>query len=58
MRCEVCQGAGMIRTAPGECSPCYECNQFAIIHCCEGLREQPEPEEMINNQNQSNGSGR
>jgi hypothetical protein len=49
MRCEVCQGAGFIRTAPGECSPCYECNQFAIIHCCEGLiaNEQPESDRPI-----------
>ncbi len=38
MRCEVCQGA---RYTDG-CTPCAECNGFAIVHCCDGLREQPE----------------
>jgi hypothetical protein len=27
-------------------APCPTCNGSGIAHCCEGDREQPEPEEM------------
>lgn len=38
MHCEACHGKGFIQHP----IPCPECNGFAIQHCCDGLREQPE----------------
>lgn len=44
MRCERCQGGG--RVLPGRGSPSYalcpDCNGCGVVHCCDGLREQPE----------------
>lgn len=45
MRCEVCQGVGYIITNwQDKPTPCFECNGFAIIACCDGLQCQPETE--------------
>jgi hypothetical protein len=49
MKCERCQGKGMIATGffDGEHlytdeEPCPECNGSGIQSCCEGTCEQPE----------------
>jgi hypothetical protein len=43
MRCEVCQGTRYIQMAPQDPpQPCANCHGFATVHCCDGLREQPE----------------
>ena len=41
MICETCYGTGLIR----QIIPCHECGGHGVIHCCDGLCEQPEPEE-------------
>jgi RecJ-like exonuclease len=41
MRCEVCQGTGQNWLTV----ICSECGGSGLQHCCEGLREQPEPKE-------------
>jgi hypothetical protein len=52
MICDICGGDGVLpivnideNTGPVLCGeePCFECGGTGIIHCCEGLREQPEP---------------
>ena len=41
MRCEVCQGTGTICASKWEQpTPCYECNGFAVVSCCEGTERQ------------------
>ncbi len=47
MRCEVCQGSGYIFAKYDEPMPCAECNAYGFANCCEGLREQPEPDGEI-----------
>lgn len=43
MRCEVCQGLGVIQAAPHDpAMPCASCNGSGSQNCCEGLVEQPE----------------
>jgi hypothetical protein len=55
MICELCDGCGYV-VAPGVRPddptrrvwlklPCGDCGGSGITHCCEGLREQPEPED-------------
>lgn len=56
MRCEHCHGSGhqilfgqFYRSDDGSWNtsfraPCLECGGTGIIHCCDGLKEQPEPE--------------
>ena len=53
MRCEKCQGAGhrkspyIVGLKDGDIytvNVCTDCGGTGIAHCCEGMREQPEPE--------------
>ncbi len=53
MRCTECHGRGVFGTinSDGEYGPlfpralpCPECGGTGHLHCCEGLREQPETE--------------
>jgi hypothetical protein len=37
--CPVCHGKGLVEGAP-----CQECGGLGLLHCCEGLVEQPAPE--------------
>jgi len=46
MLCSWCHGKGFTRaTAACETSrlPCPECVGYGLLHCCEGLTEQPLP---------------
>jgi len=54
MRCETCQGAGMVSGLWPEWmrGPCSDCNGTGIAHCCDGLREQPEHVESPRNRDQ------
>lgn len=55
MMCEPCHGRGeLIRSVPyitslGLCSNwleiCLDCGGTGIAHCCDGMREQPVPDE-------------
>jgi hypothetical protein len=47
MRCSVCGGYGWLSLMSNELletytAPCNACGGYGIIHCCEGLQEQPE----------------
>lgn len=49
MRCERCQGSGVIPTRSGVAGyagafqlVCPDCQGCGIGHCCDGLREQPD----------------
>lgn len=52
MRCDVCLGTGWKKALDDSVfgamfcwnKPCTECGGAGIIHCCEGLVEQPEEE--------------
>ncbi len=47
MRCEFCDGIGLINTIIRELPdviPRHECGGTGIQHCCDGLREQIEPD--------------
>ncbi len=36
MRCNLCDGSGMQRSASGF-TPCPECGGCGVAHCCDGL---------------------
>ncbi len=44
MKCPDCQGTGKVGITNGTIThemTCFECGGTGIIHCCEGLQEQP-----------------
>ena len=41
MLCPLCYGRGLL-IAGGQVVPCPECAGQGIVHCCDGLSEQPE----------------
>jgi len=41
--CSECHGKGLVGGG-GEPRLCEECGGLAVLHCCEGLTEQPLPE--------------
>ena len=45
MRCEVCMGSGTINAKYDEPMPCANCGGLGQVHCCEGVREQPEQDD-------------
>jgi hypothetical protein len=50
MRCDVCQGSGFVAGLETELDvvePCPACNGCGQGHCCDGLREQAEPDDDI-----------
>lgn len=46
MRCQFCDGLGTRGKGwyERDMEPCPECGGTGHLHCCEGLREQPETE--------------
>jgi hypothetical protein len=46
-RCQACRGIGLVemlvRSWLLDVVPCLECGGSGWEHCCEGLREQPNP---------------
>lgn len=43
MICEQCHGTRLVVTAEAV-RPCEECGGLGVVHCCEGLQAQPEPQ--------------
>ena len=41
MLCPWCHGKGVAGLEGGRQAPCPECGGCGLVHCCEGLREQP-----------------
>jgi hypothetical protein len=43
MLCPWCHGKGLEQPSPdqGAAAPCRECGGCGLLHCCEGLAEQP-----------------
>ena len=55
MLCGFCYGKRLI-IRDGKMEPCPECGGQGLVHCCEGMQTQPDPElhqqpEVADNQN-------
>jgi hypothetical protein len=45
MLCPRCHGTHVI-VVNGQRRPCPDCQGMGEIHCCDGLQEQPDPEQV------------
>jgi hypothetical protein len=55
MLCPVCHGQRLV-VIGGRQEPCAECGGLGVLHCCEGLVEQPDfPGEAAGPQRQTAG---